>query len=272
MGVRAACRHSAAPAGPTSGVGVRPWPREHGAWAILLVSFGVGWAVAWEFDLRILPLLVSCSFALALRTDVLDAVATRSVGRLWPWGISDGLVSLAGLSAAAIGRPVLLGMAVVGLLAISADAALRAARVRRGLAADIVSTGALALAGPAALYTVSGVLSAQALCVWVVLTVHFLEAVLRVRARLAQAKDVGGGHRAWALVLAYHLAAAALAGALALFGWVPPAMWLAFAPAVLFALRERGRSGPVVLARVGRSERNGSILFAVLLVTSYRLW
>lgn len=122
------------------------------------------------------------------------------------------------------------------------------------------------------MYTASGVLSAQAACIWAVLVVHFLGAVPRFRARLAQAKDVGSGRRAWALVVAYHSGAVALAGALGMLGWVPPAMWLAFAPAVLFDLRERGRTGPVVLAKVGRSERNGSILFAVLLVTSFRLW
>jgi len=249
----------------------RPWPREHGAWAILLVSFGAGWAVGWKPDIRLLPLLVACVFALALRTDVVEAVTARRLRRLWPWGVSDGLVSLAALCTAAVGRPGLFGMAVLGMLAMSVDTAVRGGRIPRSLLAEVVSTGGLALAGPAALYTASGVLSGDVLWLWTALTVHFLGAVLRVRARLAQSKDASMGRRAWKAVLVYHLCAAAAAGAAGLLGWVPPAMWAAFVPALLSGLRERGQSGPLVLAKVGRRERNGSILFAVLLAAASRL-
>ncbi|MGQ9524133.1 MAG: YwiC-like family protein [Armatimonadota bacterium] len=254
-----------------SGARARPWPREHGAWAILLVSFAAGWAVAWRADPRLIPLLVACVFALAVRTHVLEVASRQSLILLWPWGVVDGLVSLAGLCATAVGRPAVVGMAALGLFAMSADAGGRAMRLARGLAADVASIGALTLAGPAALYVASGTLSGDAFWLWAALTMHFLGAVLRVRARLAQTKDITSGARTWRAMLVYHAAAALIAGALGAFGSAPRLLWTAFAPAVLWAFREPRHAEPVVLATIGRRERNGSLLFAVLAALAFRL-
>lgn len=250
-----------------------PWPREHGAWAMLIVPLAGGIALGGPRPrhlLLVLALLLGYLALAAVRERLRRAPAAGSgtpraprdlerQRRLTRWA------ALYGASAAACGGLLLYGTPALGPLALGGAAAamLLLALVRRGLdrslPSGVLTIATLALAAPAACLVARGHLDAAAWWSWCWSSCFFTGSLLFVRSLLRGRADA----RLAAWSCAYHLVLTAVAGALG-----QPLVALAFGLATArTVVLWRRRLRP---ALIGAVEAGSALTFALLVVLALR--
>jgi YwiC-like protein len=258
------------------------FPREHGAWGILLVPLVSGAAVGLLAGGRSLPLAPLTIAALALfwlRTPVESWLGTTAM-RAHPGAelrlVRKTVLVLAAVAALALvwlfwgGRHgQLLWIGAAAALAFLAQALLK--KLRRGarVTAQIIGAAGLTSAAPAAYYIATGSLTPMAWPLWIanllfaVNQIQFVQ--LRIHAsRPATRQEKFSLGKGFLTAQAILMAAIAVAGSLHLFSWYAA---LAFLPALIrgFAWFTR-RSGPLAVRALGWSELGLAAGFGVLLV------
>jgi len=248
-------------------------PRQHGAWATLLLSYTLGVAVAGRLTVNSLLLLVALVAVMPARHGASLWVGFRAddprrpVAACW----TALCLSIAGL---ALGALLLLSrlwlLVPVGALAAGAGGVmtlLERRRWDRTLAGEMVGMAGLAVAAPAAAYVSSGAYGPNVAGVWLLASLVFCGSVLHVR---HLARPGRAGNAGWAS-LAFHILAVALVAAVARLGLVPSLAFLALVPAAARA------AWPVVvprltrpsIRRLGFEELAYSALFVVLAVALF---
>jgi len=265
-----------------AGVRSLVWPREHGAWGILLVPLVTGAAVGLAAGRGVLPLLLFTLAALALFCLRVPAEVLLETTPLRAQSPAErrAVISFLSFYAAVAGASLLLLFwreRAYGLLLLAAAAAVAfgAQAVLRKLGRDtrMISqlVGAIGLTSTAAgaYYVAAGNLDTRALVLWAANwffaanQIHYVQ--LRIHAARAGGRTqklargwgflLGEAVIALLLVLAWHLAL--------LPGWAT----LAFAPVLLRGLAWFLRPpAPLQVHRLGQSELEHAIAFGLLFI------
>lgn len=264
------------------------WPREHGAWGILLVSLVTGAAAGLSSVDNLLPLLwltIAAISAFCLRTPVENSM-TRSPFRPrtqaeWRWvimaaflyiliGAFAGVMLLLDGTLQIIWMPALAAFALFGLQAVIK----RFGRPWR-LPAEILAAFGMTLAAAAGCIVAAGKPENLAIGIWLLNGLFAANQILYVQFRIREAHDV---QRPAALrrkrifllselVMALALIAAAqarLLPTLALVAFLP-----LFARGALWSLRTH--PSPLRIHRLGKSELAHAIVFGILLIAAARM-
>jgi hypothetical protein len=265
-----------------------PLPREHGAWAMFLVSLGVGWIVAgrWNVPGVVFALTAMALFlarqplALALKARRRRKPFERSL-LIWA-GIYLAISGLGGIWLVTLGgRAGLLALApLAGLLAIAYMGHV-ARRTESSVLGELVGIAGLVLSAPAVYYASTGRYDATAVGLWAVHMLYFSGTVfyirLKVREQTRQEAPTQLSQRliAGRACLAYQTTALTLVGLLALLRWVPVLTPLALVPVtvktIAGAVRWQDRRS-LSLMRLGLAEVAHSLVFALLTVFIFGSW
>lgn len=262
------------------------WPREHGAWGILLVSLITGCAVGFSSttDLpTLLWLMMAVVAAFCLRTPIensLPASPFRARGSAeWRWVIAAGSIyGLAGALAVAmliragfLGLLWKLGLAAAGFFVLQAVAK-RLGRVGR-LPGEIIGAFGLTLAAVAGWAVAAGGFERQALVIWILNGLFAADQILYVQFRIREVRagkgSSGSGGRILFLAVEIFITLLLIAGALG--GFMPWLVLLAFLPVLVRGCvwslgSDHGR---LQIHRLGKSELSYSILFGLLLIAAF---
>jgi YwiC-like protein len=274
---------------PTAGAERRRalvFPREHGAWGILLVPLATGATVALMHAGHFWPLLPLTVAAVALfwaRTPLETLLGTGPVrarsGRERRMAVLFllALAALAALSLAALFRSgnhyQLLWLGAVAAGAFALQALVRKFHRKARMIGQLIGAAGLTATAPAAYYVAAGRFDAVALILWLANWVfagnqiHFVQ--LRIHTAKSRSQEGFGGGRAF---LAGHIVAGSVLVSLCYLGLLSWFVLIAFAPVFargLVWLLQR----PTALAvrRLGWTELAHAIAFGLLLVLGFRL-
>ena len=260
-------------------------PREHGAWGMLLVPLatGAGVAAAKGSYVALAWFTIAAISLFCLRTPVESLLGTTVVRarnadeRRAAWiavGVTAAIALLA-LSAVFWGfqhRALFLIGAIAGL-AFALQALLKRQRKFRSVAQLIGSAGLTSTAA-SAYYLVTGEFDGKAIVLWAVNWLFAAEQIEFVQTRIRGAKLTTARERL-SRGRNYLLTAAAIVGTailLALFRPAPLLMPFAFAPALARAgLWFTSKQKPLDVHKLGWMELGNAVLFAVVLVSVFRL-
>ncbi len=257
-------------------------PREHGAWALLLVPMVTGAGVALRASLHVTPFLMLLTAALALfwlRTPVeslLGTSAMRAQTKEERREVAIVIVILAKIAIAALvvllwaGRnPGLWLIGVVAVVAFVGQTLLKKLGRRTRMLSEIVGTIGLTAAAPAAYYVMTAKFDATAWMLWLANLIfagnqiHYVQLRIHtariegLRAKLAHGWAFAAGQAVMTVVLTVTC----------LTGLLPEFASLAFGP-LLF----RGwfyfiqKPGPLLVRRLGWSELAHAVAFCVLFI------
>jgi hypothetical protein len=264
------------------------FPREHGAWGILLVPLITGAAIGYHTPSSLIALLLLALAALALfclRTPLESWMAASSMRPQTTAERRAVLVSMAtsaSLAAAALTLVIwlqrawdllLLGAAVGALFLV--QAALKKLGRETRMRAQLAGSLGLTATAAAAYYVAAGKLDATAFVLWGVNwlfaanQIHFVQLRIHAARITSRAEKLARG-RAF---LSGELLALILLGVVWRLGYLPGLAILAFAPILLrgaiWPLSARTES--LQVRRLGLSELAHAIAFGVLVILCYRL-
>lgn len=259
------------------------FPREHGAWGILLVPFLTAAAVAGVFDAAVVVALtaVVCAFLARTPLEFLLAPASRRLHPAVTRETALRSVALFGTGAFAAGAALALHWNLLRWLLPLAGLAfslflLHLERWRRGRgngwAAALLGAVALTLGAPAAWIAATGGLNATGLLVWLLNAAFFSAGVIYVRSRIRALAARTPSTPSARLVWGYHAGVVTFVAVLVLLRWVPPLAILPFALATgraAWGARQFGQR--FALRQLGWTEVAHSLVFALLLVAAFRL-
>jgi hypothetical protein len=246
-----------------------PFPREHGAWGMLLGAAILAWAHPGV--LRLPAVVLALLFVLAFGVqEPLRAIVAKRPGPWKRWTLAYGALLLTGAAwlVAAHELYVVIPAAVLGALGTAADLAAHHRKLHRTLPARVLGGGALTFVLPATICTMHPHWAEYAFVLWAMIVAHFVTRTLLIRSRVARGRSVEA-YRAWrrAAVWAQVPLYAGL-GVLVLTqlasGWAV----IAFAPGTLTVLLpERGMS----MRRSGWVEVAVLLWFVTAVVVSFHV-
>lgn len=264
------------------------WPREHGAWGILLVSLITGASIGFSSatDLSaLLWLTVAVLAAFCLRSPIensLPASPFRARGSAeWRWvTVAASIYALTGALAVAMliragfwGLLWKLGLVAAGFFVLQAVVR-RLGRVGR-LSGEMIGAFGLTLAAVAGWAVAAGEFRQQAVAIWILNGLFAFDQILFVQLRIREVRAGNGssGSRGRKLFLGVEVFIALLICGGAYAGLVPWLVLLAFLPVFVrgAAWALRSAHGRLQIHRLGKSELSYSILFGLLLIAAFYL-
>jgi len=263
------------------------WPREHGAWGMLLVPLVTGAALGRPVGDRVVLVLLLALAALGLFCARTPVEAKLGIS---PWRaqsprerkvIDHSIYIYTSVSLAALAillwqvRPS--GLLWVGAAAATAflgQAILRSRGRRTRMTSQLVGSIGLTATAAAAYYVASGRLDATAFVIWAANWVFAANQILYVQARIRSARATTFNERLsqgkWFVLLEITMALA-----LALSwrrGWLPSLAWLAFLPVLWRGLPWFFSSSTrLQVRRLGVSELIHAVIFAVLFIVGFHI-
>ena len=264
------------------------WPREHGAWGILLVPLATGAVVGGMAGGSISAVLVFLVAALALfclRTPVealLGASAMRAqkgAERQWVL-LGAGVYGLMGVAALAVllrgGRN--RGLFLIGAAAAAAfllQALLRKLGRSTRTGSQIIGSIGLTATAAGAYYVMTGELDGRALGLWGANWLFSANQIEFVQLRLHSAKTEGLGQRirhGWHALAGLGVTIALLIGVFEL-GMLPKRAVLAYHPMMLRNLWWYWQKpAPIRVHRLGVRELISNLVFGVILIVALATW
>ncbi|NLB97657.1 MAG: hypothetical protein GX785_18340 [Armatimonadetes bacterium] len=255
-------------------------PAEHGSWSLMLTPFLIGAGVAWvaghETSGLALTLALVAVLALFLARQPLATWlrartrAPEAAAEAFRWGLAMLVVAaLTGLGLLALGRGVVLWLALPAAMLLAVTLAMSSWLGPRRLATELAGVAGLALAAPAAYVAGTGALDATAAGVWAISALYSGLSVVYVRLRLHQRNErVSRGEGIWVVVAHLLGGAAVLAGIRA--GWLPALLALPFGLMAARAAVAAWRNPPLEsVRRFGFTEMALALCFAALAIFAY---
>lgn len=278
--MQVAASHARAGDRPSGGP---PLPREHGAWAMLLIPLVVALAVAGEWGLQGPLFLGTCLALYVARAPITMLVKSlRETGgppssrpALWlaaylALALAFGLPLLL-----TYGKWLLLPWAAVFVLFTTLHLLLRKQKMDRTPAGELFAIAGLALTAPGAYYVAKG-LEPTAIYLWVLTTLYsgasvfYVRLKMRHRALRRPAAGIGERLSLGRANIIYGTILVFVVVFLAVSGQIPPLVPLAFAPLLAKVAFGILRGGPLVnIKQIGWTEVAHSVAFTVLLVGTY---
>lgn len=261
------------------------WPREHGAWGILLVPLVTGASVGLARgpgagDLALFTLAALALFC--MRTPVeslLGTSAVRAQRGTERQAVVAGMLAysaIAGLSLLGLfwgGRNQgLLALGGASALAFAAQAAVRAVWRQGRLASQVIGALGLTSTAAGAYYVTSGELDRVALVIWAANWLFATNQIHYVQLRIHGAKLTRLGEklaRGWGFVAGTVVTTALLVAAYKL-GWLPKLAVVAFHPVLLRGLAwfVKGET-PLRVHRLGQTELAHAVLFGAFFIVGF---
>jgi hypothetical protein len=263
------------------------FPREHGAWGLLLVPIVTGAGVAFHHASQIFPLILLLTAALALfwlRTpleSLLGTSAMRAQTLEESHTLRSAVVLLAGIAAVALagllwaGRNVdlwPLGAAVAAAFIL--QAVLKKLSRRTRMLSEMIGAIGLTAAAPAAYYVIAGEFNSTAWTLWFANLLFAGDQIHYVQLRIHSAKIQGFRAKlahGWRFALGQALMTAMITLA-CMARLMPPIASLAFAPLLFrgwfYFIHEPTQ---LVVRRLGWSELKHATAFCVLLIATFIL-
>jgi len=264
------------------------WPREHGAWGILLVSLITGASIGFSSTTDLAALLwltVAVLTAFCLRTPIENSLPEspfRARGSAeWRWvTVAASIYALTGALAVAMlirtgfWDPLWkLGLVAAGFFILQAFVR-RLGRVGR-LPGEMIGAFGLTLAAVAGWVVAAGKFGSQALAIWILNGLFASDQILFVQLRIREVRAVNGSsvsrERKLFLFVETCFALLLIGGAYA--GFVPWLALLAFLPVFVrggvWSLKRNHNR--LQIHRLGKTELLYSILFGLLLIAAFCL-
>lgn len=254
-------------------------PREHGAWAMLYVSFAVGVLVAERLTLRLLFLALAVTCVFIAHESLLAWWRSRSRGQenIEARKFAAGYLVLAGV----FGAPLLLAyhlyllapiaLGAVVLLAVKASVA--AKKQDRTVSSEMVAIAGLAFTAPAAHYVARGTFDATALWLWVLCTLYFASSVfyVQLRVRTLNSRRPEARRQSWWSCALYHVFLIAALSVLTFTGSLNLFALAAFSPVLARSFWYLANPAHQInLRRVGWLEVVYSIVFLIFVTLTFR--
>ena len=263
------------------------FPREHGAWGLLLVPIITGAGVAFRECSHIFPLLLLSTAALSLfwlRTPFESLIGTSSMRAETNderHAIRSFIFGLAVVATIALGGLLWAGqngylwpIGAAAAAAFIAQAILRKLGRRTRMLSEIVGTIGLTASAPAAYYVITGKFNGIAWMLWVANILFAGDQIHYVQLRIHTAKVEGFRAkvaRGWRFALGQALMTAVITFA-CLNRVMPPLASLAFAPLLFrgwfYFVQE---PGPLVVRRLGWNEMKHAAAFCVIFIATFTL-
>lgn len=259
-----------------------PLPREHGAWAMFLVSLIVGLLVAGRWNIQGVVLALSATgfflsrqpMAMTLKGRRRRKPVDRSL-LIWT-AIYLGSGGLCGLWLVIFGqRPGLLALAPLAALLMVAYLRQVADRKESSVLGELLGISGLVLSAPAAYYGSTGRFDVTAAGLWAIHwlyfsgTVFYIKLKVREQARREAPTELTQRLVAGRACLAYQTTALTVVTLLALLRWLPALAPLALIPVtiktMLGTVRWQDRRS-LSLVRLGLAEVGHSLLFGLMTV------
>jgi hypothetical protein len=233
-----------------------PFPREHGAWAMLIAAAAVAWAHPWArgWPAAVLTLLFVLAFA--IQQPLRQVAAGR---RGWRWILLYGSLLFAGAAwlVVACDMRFLIPAAAAGMVLTAIDLRLRRTHAHRTFLLRFVGGAGLTLVLPAILAAMHPAYAGYALVLWALTLAYFATRILRVR----RARGLDRRALVWTQVALYSLVTLFVVR-----GWATPWVILAFVPGTVSALRaQQGEN----LRSVGWHEVAHLAWFVTVVTVSY---
>ncbi|MFQ6058165.1 MAG: YwiC-like family protein [Anaerolineae bacterium] len=257
-------------------------PREHGAWAMLLIPLLVGLGVAGRLDA---PGLLFAGAALALflarypMTCMMKRPRLRRERAWWGWTLVYLLLA-GGFTLPLLSRYGRWGLvAIVGVAGLLMIAYLVgvARRAEMTVGGEWLGIAGLTLAAPGAYYAATSALDRTALLLWPINLLYFGGTVFYIKLKVREQPRRPAPEGLWQKLvhgratILYHLFAIGVVLALASLGWVPALVPVAFAPCLAKALRGALTwGGRPHMVRLGLIEVFHAVAFGLLLLLAYR--
>ncbi len=254
-------------------------PREHGAWAMLLMPYLLGviaaGRVGWPSALLLVSVLLL--FTASRPLELARQGRSGSVPRLLAYGAVGGAAGVVLLLV--YGRWMLVPIGVAAGAVLASQIFLRRRRLERTTLARLASVAALSATGPAACYATTGLLDARALAVWAMACLYSGASVFYVRLyyrppdRQKQSSALASRLRAERLMAGYVIVAVGILVGLGVVGFAPPFGALTLLPmAIKAALAFRRRESRPTLRQIGLTEMGHSALFLALASAVMWMW
>ncbi|HEV2469179.1 MAG TPA: YwiC-like family protein [Candidatus Sulfotelmatobacter sp.] len=263
------------------------FPREHGAWGLLLVPIITGAGVAFRECSHIFPLLLLSTAALSLfwlRTpfeSLIGTSAMRAETNDERHAIRSAIFGLAIVAAIALGGLLWAGqnsylwpLGAAAGLAFIMQAVLRKLSRKLRMLSEIVGTIGLTASAPAAYYVITGKFNGIAWMLWIANILFAGDQIHYVQLRIHTAKVDGFRAklaRGWRFALGQALMTAVITFA-CLNRLMPPLASLAFAPLLFrgwfYFVQE---PGPLVVRRLGWNEMKHAAAFCVIFIATFTL-
>ena len=254
-----------------------PIPKEHGAWAVLYVSFLSGAASVGRFEVEILIFWVVVTAFFLARHPLSRLARLRAVGPIdadkfnyWMyWFVIYLGVGLAATVPLLFYYQLwyLIPMGSVAVLVLLAHLYLSGKRAERRLLGEFLGVFGLTLAAPGAYYVMQGRLDDVGLLLWFWNLLYFTSGIFYVKMRVGCFARKPDAHLLLWQCAFYHLLVFFLVTTCVWWGGVSPLFLIAFLPIVVRAfvgmlIRRRGLN----LKRIGYTEIGFTVIFVVFLV------
>lgn len=231
-------------------------PKEHGAWAMLIVPFAVGAAV-YELNWLQFPLFLGWFF-LYLSSYPLLMISRnqRNAVQYSKWLVIYGAIAVAFLIAPLIYYPGLLWLGAVLLPVLSVNVYFARTNGERNLFNDFTAIAGLSLGAVASGYVGSGSWHTQLILAWLYCVLFFMDSVFFVKTMIRERGNPCFHHLSWG----YHAAVVMLVFFLSE-SW---ALTLAYLPSLV---RSIGCTGSAMTPlQIGKLEIANSMFFMILLI------
>jgi len=245
-----------------------PFPREHGAWAMLTSAVLLAWAHPWVrgWPAAVLTVLFVLSFA--IQESLRATAAGKRGGRRWIAIYGAVLLAGAGWLVARQRVFVLIPAAGAGVLLTWIDLRLRRRKQHHSFLLRFFGGAGLTLALPAILALLHPTRAAYALVLWALTLAYFASRLVVVRARNEMRRSGPGATRWKRGNRAAQAGLYCLLGAFVALGWATPFVFAAYLPGSWAAFHIRV---DLELRRVGMREVAQLAWFVVALLGSYHL-
>lgn len=262
-------------------------PREHGAWAMLLVPYLVGMAIT-AFSLQTWLGFSGIIFLFLARPPLILLLKRKIVNDSYGPGAGKLLVSAIAPLGAAVGLFVWMmvryklwglffigGMALV-LFILHVRWVIR--RQERSVAGELLGIAMLTLTAPLAFYLGSIELNYQAGWLWLLNAAYFGTSVfyikMKIRAQVFKKRLRPSEHYRWLLArtsIIYVVLLVMITNLLAVLGLIPGLAPLAFIPVFAHVFYGAKTLGELKIKREGIMQTLLSVMFAVMLILAYKL-
>lgn len=259
-------------------------PKEHGAWAILLIPYSIGVAIADGFSPRTILGLIGILLLFISRPSLIALLKRRNISSsyvlLWLNFLIPATLGLSIYSLLFVryGLWKLLHIGLVGLVLFFLYIWLTSQRKEHTIFGELVGIFMLTLSSPIAIYLAKGQLTIQAFMLWLVNTLYFAASIfyikMKVRASIHR-NDLASKRIKFTLAkncIAYLIILILIITILTIEDWIPLLVPLAFVPMITHTLWNIITLKPKLkIMKEGWIQTGLALIFLVLVIISYKI-
>ena len=258
-------------------------PREHGAWAMLIVPLIVGVGVGGKWSTSLLPLALTVLCFFLLRYPLMLAIKSRAPDTRQDalrWSAIYAALTTIGGTWLLLATPLLplIAIGALGLASLAIYLSLAARHAEMSTAGEWVGIAGLALGAPIAYLVATNALNATAIALYLLNVLFFGGTVLYIKFKVREQPRLVEPtmhwlEKLWAgrVTILYHAVTLLVVALLAAIGFMPALAAIAFAlPLCKVVGGAITRPARLNIPRLGFIELGTTIAFAAVVLLAYR--